>query len=947
MTDVVLRAGQVLGDRYDVIEEIGRGGMATVYRARDRRHERDVAVKVLHPDLCRAIAAERFLLEIRIEARLQHPHILGIHDSGQVDGCPYYVMPFVAGETLKARLEREGQFPLPDALRITRDVASALAHAHTNGVIHRDVKPQNILLSSGQAMLADFGIARAMRDVGGSQLTERGVAIGTPAYMSPEQAAGDTVIDARSDVYSLACVLYEMLAGEPPFSGRTPQAVIARHLLERVPSLEIVRPGISPGVREAIERALAKSPADRFATVQEFIAALDEASGAPRPRRRRVATAAIALTAAAVLALVALRPDPPALDRRRIVVFPLEERGLPPTLAGAGVDVALMINAALEHADPLRPLDVRDRLAAEQRANAALLGADERRNIAISRGAALYVTGVVQAYQDSVSVTLRLHDVAGDSMVIGRTATGSRSSVSLHQLGIDATKRLMPSLIDPGREIDLAVLRDRDASAIALFLQGERAYRQSNFEEALALYERALGADSALALAAVKGAQAASWSQNDARTAALVRLAVARGALLPPRYALYARGLEAYLAGNADSATAWLERALGLAPNWAEASMVLGEVAYHLVPLRPRPDSVAEAFFAAALASDSGFTPPLFHLAEIAIRDGDLPRARTLVARFTAHTPTPRLAMQLRMMLDCVSAGHSNFDWTEAVRAAPTEVLLAGKALAAGGRQLGCADGAFRSLLTSDGGHPWNAFLGHHAVLAATGEPGRIVALGDSLVAAGTLQQAMMLYIIDALAGIPVGEKTSEVVAFGKGRWGERYEGLRARESLAWLLWMFGVWHAELGDEAIVEALHSALDSAVQANGTPSQQLYAAALGARLALLRADTAEAIRRYRTLSPQVDGDELLWDLGLPMGAERLRLAELLLARGRHREAHDVASTFDHPGPVVYLIYLPRSLVIRHRAAVADGRREAAARYRARLIALGRTDLVEALD
>ena len=266
MTDVLDGTGRVIGERYELIQEIGRGGMATVYRARDRRYDRHVAVKILDASLCRALAADRFLREIQIEAQLQHPHIIGLFDSGEVDGCPFYAMPFVEGESLRERIRREKQLPVQDALRIAGEVGSALAYAHRNGSVHRDVKPANILLSSGVAMLADFGIARAARDVGGAELTERGIAIGTVAYMSPEQAGGDQDVDGRSDIYSLGCVVYEMLAGEPPFTGTTSYAVMVRHMRERIPSLDVVRPGLPASLVTAVTRALAKTPADRFAS---------------------------------------------------------------------------------------------------------------------------------------------------------------------------------------------------------------------------------------------------------------------------------------------------------------------------------------------------------------------------------------------------------------------------------------------------------------------------------------------------------------------------------------------------------------------------------------------------------------------------------------------------------------------------------------------------------
>jgi len=267
-----------LADRYRIERELGAGGMATVYLAHDLKHGRDVAIKVLHPDLGAALGGERFLSEIRTTARLQHPHILPLLDSGEAGGQLYYVMPLVTGETLRARLERESQLPVDDALLIAREVADALGYAHGLGIIHRDIKPENILLQNGHAVVADFGIALAVQSAGGQRMTQTGLSLGTPQYMSPEQAMGERTIDARSDIYALGAVTYEMLVGEPPFTGPSVQAIVARVMSEEPRGLARQRKAIAPHVEDAVLRALEKLPADRFGTATEFAAALAERS---------------------------------------------------------------------------------------------------------------------------------------------------------------------------------------------------------------------------------------------------------------------------------------------------------------------------------------------------------------------------------------------------------------------------------------------------------------------------------------------------------------------------------------------------------------------------------------------------------------------------------------------------------------------------------------------
>ncbi len=274
MSDILARLATALEVRYRVIREIGAGGMATVYLAHDLRHERDVAIKVLHPELAAALGAERFLAEIKTTAKLQHPHILPLLDSGEAGGLLYYVMPYVSGESLRTRLDRETQLPVDDAVRIAREVASALESAHRQGVVHRDIKPENILLHEEQALVADFGIALAVSAAGGPRMTQTGLSLGTPAYMSPEQAMGERAIDARSDIYAVGAVLYEMLVGEAPFTGPSVQAIVARVMTEQPRNISTQRRSVPEHLNSAVLKALEKLPADRFHTAAEMSAAL-------------------------------------------------------------------------------------------------------------------------------------------------------------------------------------------------------------------------------------------------------------------------------------------------------------------------------------------------------------------------------------------------------------------------------------------------------------------------------------------------------------------------------------------------------------------------------------------------------------------------------------------------------------------------------------------------
>jgi len=280
MTAVPDRLAAALADRYRLERELGQGGMATVYLAQDLKHDRKVALKVLRPELAAVIGAERFLSEIKTTANLQHPHILALFDSGQVDGTVFYVMPYVEGESLRDRLTREKQLPVEDAVRTAREVADALQYAHDHGVIHRDIKPENILLHGGHAMVADFGIALAAAATAGTRMTETGMSLGTPTYMSPEQAMGERNLDARTDIYALGCVAYEMLTGEPPFSGPTAQAIVAKVMTASPEQVTTLRKTVPPHVARAVHRAIEKLPADRFPTAAAFSLALVTEGGA-------------------------------------------------------------------------------------------------------------------------------------------------------------------------------------------------------------------------------------------------------------------------------------------------------------------------------------------------------------------------------------------------------------------------------------------------------------------------------------------------------------------------------------------------------------------------------------------------------------------------------------------------------------------------------------------
>ena len=491
-TDVSRQLEAGLGDRYHIERELGQGGMAIVLLALDRKHQRRVAIKVLRPELSAALGPERFLREIEIAAALQHPNILPLFDSGQVGSLLYYVMPFVEGESLRDRLHREQQLPLDDALLITREVGSALQYAHDHGVIHRDIKPENIMLSGGHAVVTDFGIARALDAAGAGQLTQSGMVVGTPQYMSPEQAGG-AIVEGRCDQYSLACTLYEMLIGQPPFIGPTPQAVMARHSLEPVPSLRIMRQTVSPSVEAAIVRAMAKLPVDRFPKIAGFVEALDQPAPSERPTRSRAATWAVLGAGGLVLvaALWSVRgrngigAGGAARGVRSVAVVPFQARG--DTSAGSYLATAMTegLIADLAQVGSLKVISRGSGSAAQEKSSSL---ADLARTLGVQG----IVSGSIERFGDSVRVDVRFLQAADSAEILRRS--WQRPLGALPDLQREIALALTTSIdaeLEATEKTRLDARRPVDQRAYDSYLKGRFHLEEGDLERAKSFFEQA------------------------------------------------------------------------------------------------------------------------------------------------------------------------------------------------------------------------------------------------------------------------------------------------------------------------------------------------------------------------------------------------------------------------------------------------------------------------
>ena len=494
----------LLGQRFSVQREIGRGGMATVYLAQDHKHDRLVAIKVLRPELAATVSAERFLREIRTIARLQHPHILPLHDSGEFNDLLYYVMPYVQGESLRARMARGPRIELDEAIRITLEVADALAEAHANQVVHRDIKPENILLSGGHALVADFGIARALTSAEDETLTMAGLVVGTPTYMAPEQITAERSIDGRADIYALGCILYEMLAGSPPFAGGSIQDMMAKHTLAPVPHLRQLRPDVPEFVDQALRKAMAKQPGDRFPDARAFARALTQAHVTSTSRRF---PRAIALVTAAVLIAIAgyyivrgsaSREAPPPAQAPSIAVLALR------TVGGTQDDDALAEGISEEIAATIGRLPG---LAVKAPRSAFSFKGKNLavREIGEALGVRYLVDGSFQRFENRMRVRVQLVAAANDSIVWSNEYNRPFGDVFAMQdeiaRGIANELRVYLGAAGSG---ELARRSTVNPEAHALYLRGRYLFERrdsSSLRRAREYFEQAIERDSSFALA--------------------------------------------------------------------------------------------------------------------------------------------------------------------------------------------------------------------------------------------------------------------------------------------------------------------------------------------------------------------------------------------------------------------------------------------------------------
>ena len=893
-----------LSSRYVLEREIGAGGMATVYLAADLRHGRSVAIKVMRPELTAALGTERFLREIRVTSGLQHPNILPVYDSGDAGGLLYFVMPYLEGESLQQRLRREGQLPLEDAVQILREVADALGFAHSRNVVHRDVKPANILLHGGHALVADFGIARAIEAAGGEQLTQTGIAMGTPAYMSPEQAAADTKIDGRSDLYSLGCVFYEMLGGEPPHTGPSPQAILARQLSGEVRSLRPLRTTVTLALDQVIRRVLARAPADRYATAQEFITAVTsavttgEVPAPRRPARNWLAglAGAIAVLAAVAYGLWGVRGAVSIERGPGVAVFPFR-----PTSPGAGEwseALSDLLATALDGTPGVRvadPWSLWQSLRPERGARALAPDPGEADRLARQARAETYLLGSVLESQGRLDLTVRLYQAGqGEARhTLSLAAPADSVPALVQRVAVEVIQWIWRERGDSAPRVrDLEGYTTRVPGSLKAYLTAKEAMRRGLVQEANAAMDRALALDSAFALALVEATVIKSWwqfmqGQPYGGLRGLVERAQRYADSLSERNRLRLTATQASIETEGARAAAALERILELDSTDFEAWSALAYThqVYGWQYGRGAVDAVAA--LEQVIRLDPHYVPGLASRTWYAAAGGDAENLRQQRDRWSRADTTSPLARGSVLGIRAVLAGDSAFPaLADTVAGRPlTEWISVLRVLRATNPPR--AESLLTRLTRSTGG----GLTGSAELARLKVAQGRTAAV-DSGITAGDYAQSNLyrtLQLLLVAAGIA--DLSDSVATRGAVQALERYVPVDSAPAYfnsrpVWqAAWLLGAWHAQRGDTAAARRWHRVIGG-FPGGGTPKEwrEALQSDLEARLSARRGDRGAALRLAgRALTQWSIHTENQTEFS-PEPGMRLHLAVLLRAAGR---------------------------------------------------------------
>ena len=632
------RLTAALADRYTIERELGAGGMATVYLAHDIRHNRKVALKVLKPELAAVVGASRFLREVEVTANLQHPHILPLFESGEADGFLYYVMPFVEGESLRQRLAR-GPLEQAEAARLMHDVADALAYAHSRGVVHRDIKPDNVMVSGRHAVVMDFGVARAVSEAADKEaITTMGMAVGTPAYMAPEQAVADPAIDHRVDIYAFGVMGYELLSGKPPFAGRAPQEVLAAHISEAPEPLDQVQPEVGEGLAGVVMRCLAKRPDDRWATSDEVAHRLEVLttphSGtaavravSSKPRNWAIAVIGTIAIAAAVAIGILRESSAPgaAVSSSALAVFPFTVRG-GPDVQYLGEGMVNLLAASMDGAGDLRSVDPRAVMARVRQEELGEVAPGQAAGIAQDFGAGLFILGDIVQVGEGLRVDAALYSLEGGSEPTGTATVDGVPDSILGMVDRVASQLLATGAAGSGSRVtQLAAVTTSSLTALKHYLEGEGAFREGRFDPAVEALQAAVAADSQFALAFYRLSIAAEWALRPDIAELAAEQAVRHANRLSDRDRRLLEGVLAQREGRSQEAERVFRAVVSIWPQDVETWIQLGEVQFHYGPLMGQSADRSQPAFERAMALEPDNSIPLIHLLRLAARAGDEP----------------------------------------------------------------------------------------------------------------------------------------------------------------------------------------------------------------------------------------------------------------------------------------------------------------------------------
>ncbi|MCH7474070.1 MAG: protein kinase [Gemmatimonadetes bacterium] len=957
MSDLLDRLKTALADRYAIQEELGAGGMATVYLAADLKHHRKVAVKVLRPELTAILGAERFLKEIEVTANLQHPHILPLHDSGEAGGFLYYVMPYVEGESLRDRLNREKQLPLDDAAQITREVAGALTYAHSHDVIHRDIKPENILLSSGGAILADFGIARALDATGADEITASGLVMGTPYYMSPEQATGERRIDGRTDVYSLACVVYEMLGGEPPYTGPTPRAILARQMAGEIRPLALIRTNITPEFDAVLRRALDPTPADRFDTPADFARALVGRRSSRRIRTslqkvrgvgrqvplRHVLTAGAALVSVFVIALVFLTtPFAQAREEQAsLVVFPFRAIGNETGSLGEGI--ADLIAATLDGTVGVRVADPTTVWRSLRSAGQDLLRVpelDEALDVAGRVSASTVMLGSVTSAGGRVIVSVRLYDEEGDLRTTLRSSASTDSlGAAVNRLAIDIVAAVWSRDTLPTVPV-IETLATDNIDAMKAYLEAKSLSYRGRFQEAQAPIERAVALDSTFALGfleqfRIRSAVLFENGQPFVGLTEIIDRAMAHRDRLSLRNRLHVE------ANRALDDTRGVDAAILFGQVLELDSLDLGAlrgVAFTYLTygwqLGKGMDEI-EAAYERVVAVDSTDAAAYATLMRLALWTGDDEKLQHHLDRLVAvdsTSPHPRGALGAVRAYRASGPAQDSILRALAMQPIPVVMTVLRNLRTA---QPSLAERFFEELMV-DSMPVLHQRTGFGARTQLWFGEGRVTA-NDSLVSAGLLDAIRptvnTLFVTSLLAGVGDSVATARAVAeLASYAPADSLEALLNEKPMVWgTAWAVAGYHATFGDTTQARIWQRAL-AAIPQGDTPWDWTgsLAADIEARVAVRGGDLEMAEREARRAFDSWTIHSINVGEAHPEPAMRFHLAEVLRARGKINEAEALYRSFGPPHNWAAFYTARSSLVLGDFAERRGDLAEAALRY-----------------